>query len=95
MEKCATSITERPIEIPKFTDAEHEAGWWASREGREYVKQNAAGTVKKTGAPKGSREVRQLNRAASVQIALRLPEPDNRQGAGAGHEKRNRIPRPF
>ena len=61
-------------------------GWWAGgrrqirgqggREGREFVKQKAAGTGKKGGAPRGSRLVGQLNKIASVQIALRLPEPD-------------------
>ncbi|HBY58352.1 MAG TPA: hypothetical protein DEH78_00925, partial [Solibacterales bacterium] len=53
-----------------------EADWWPSRECREFVKQKAAGTTKKGGAPRGSRLVGQLNKVASVQIALRLPEPD-------------------
>jgi hypothetical protein len=50
--------------------------WWASREGRAFVKQKTAGTGKKGGAPRGSRLVGQLNKVPSVQIALRLPEPD-------------------
>ena len=53
-----------------------EAHWWASRQGREYVKQKSAGPLKKGSGQKGSRLVGQLNRTASVQIALRLPEPD-------------------
>src|SRR6185369_7039593 len=69
-------MPRKPTEIPKFTNEAEEADWWASRQGREFVEQNAAGTAKKGGAPKGSRLVGQLNRTASVQIALRLPEPD-------------------
>ena len=69
-------MKKKPITIPKFASEAEEADWWASREGREFVKQNAAGLPKKGAAPKGSRLVRQLKRTTSVQIALRLPEPD-------------------
>ncbi len=69
-------MKKKSIEIPKFTREAEEADWWASRQGREFVKQNAAGPAKKGIAPKGSRLVGQLNRTASIQIALRLPEPD-------------------
>ena len=51
-----------------------EATWWASRQGREFLKQKSVEPQKKLA--KGSRLVRQLNQAASVQIALRLPGPD-------------------
>jgi predicted DNA binding CopG/RHH family protein len=64
---------KKTIEIPKFANEEEEAAWWASREGRAFLKLRAA-APKKT--PKGSRLVAQLNRTPSVQIALRLPEPD-------------------
>jgi predicted DNA binding CopG/RHH family protein len=63
----------KTIEIPKFANEEEEANWWASREGRAFLKQKAA-TPKKSA--KGSRLVTQLNKTPSVQIALRLPEPD-------------------
>ena len=66
---------KKPIVMPKFVNEAQEADWWASREGRELVKQKATGTGKKGGAPRGSRLVGQL-KVASVQIALRLPEPD-------------------
>ncbi len=69
-------MKNKPIRIPKFANETEEADWWASREGREFVKQNAAGRVRKGAGPKGSRLVGQLNRTTSVQIALRLPEPD-------------------
>lgn len=69
-------MKKKPITIPKFANGAEEADWWASREGREFVKQNAVGPGKKRPALKGSRLVSQLNRTTSVQIALRLPEPD-------------------
>jgi hypothetical protein len=69
-------MKKKPITIPKFANEPEEADWWASREGREFVKQHAAGSAKKGRASKGSRLVSQLNRTSSVQIALRLPEPD-------------------
>ena len=69
-------MKKKPIVMPKFVNEAKEADWWASREGREFVKQKAAGTGKKGREPRGSRLVGQLNKVASVQIALRLPEPD-------------------
>ena len=69
-------MKKKPIVMPKFVNEAQEADWWASREGREFVKQKLAGTGKKGGVPRGSRLVSQLNKVASVQIALRLPEPD-------------------
>jgi hypothetical protein len=69
-------MKSKPIVMPKFVNEAQEADWWAGREGREFVKQKAAGTTKKGGAPRGSRLVGQLNKVASVQIALRLPKPD-------------------
>jgi hypothetical protein len=68
-------MKKKPIQIPKFTDEGEEADWWASREGREVVKQNA-GPAKKGVSAKGSHLVEKINRTTSVQIALRLPEPD-------------------
>ena len=62
--------------MPKFTNEGEEADWWASGQGREFVKRNTTGPAKKRVALKGSRLVGQLNRSASVQIALHLPEPD-------------------
>src|SRR5690348_7569486 len=70
---CEGNSMVKTIEIPKFANEEEEANWWASREGRAFLKQKAA-TPKKSA--KGSRLVTQLNKTPSVQIALRLPEPD-------------------
>jgi hypothetical protein len=69
-------MKQKPIVMPQFVNEAQEADWWASREGREFVKRKAIGAGKKGGATKGSRFVGQLNKVASVQIALRLPEPD-------------------
>ena len=65
---------KKTLELPAFTNENEEAAWWASRQGREFLKKKVATSAKKPG--KGSRLVSQLNRAPSVQIALRLPEPD-------------------
>jgi predicted DNA binding CopG/RHH family protein len=69
-------MTRKLIAMPKFANESEEADWWASRDGREYVKQKSAEMRQKGVKPKGSRLIAQMNRAASVQIALRLPEPD-------------------
>ena len=71
-----SDVLKKTIQMPKFNNESDEADWWASREDREFVKQKAAGTAKKGGTPRGSGLVGQLNKVASVQIALRLPEPD-------------------
>ena len=60
--------------MPRFLSEEEEATWWASAEGRKFLKQQpAAGSAKQhTGSPL----VNKLGRASRVQIALRLPAPD-------------------
>lgn len=67
-------MKKKMIELPKFANEREEADWWASREGREFLKQASALHGQK--ATKGSRLVGLLNRTASVQIALRLPGSD-------------------
>ena len=56
---------------PRFKNESEEADWWASEEGRAWVRQQASTTK-----PKGSRLVAKLAQPSSVQIALRLPGPD-------------------
>ena len=64
----------KALRVPSFANEDAEAKWWASAAGREFLKrQSAAGTSEKR---KGSPLVARLNRASSVQIALRLPAPD-------------------
>jgi hypothetical protein len=75
------------IVMPKFSNEGQEADWWASRDGREFLKEKAAGTGKKRDAPKGSGLVGQLKKVASVQIALRLPEPDVAQARALAARK--------
>lgn len=60
-------MRKKPIVMPKFVNERKEAEWWASREGREFVRQNAALAEKSKGdAPWGSRLVRRLNTVAGV-----------------------------
>jgi hypothetical protein len=57
--------------IPKFTNEDEEAKWWASAAGRAFLKRQ--------GAPNnriGSQLVGKLNQTSTIQIALRLPGPD-------------------
>jgi predicted DNA binding CopG/RHH family protein len=67
-------MKKKALVPPKFANEDQEATWWASREGREFLKQKTETAQRKT--VKGSRLVGRLNRTASVQIALRLPGPD-------------------
>jgi predicted DNA binding CopG/RHH family protein len=60
--------------IPKFANEQEEAKWWASPQGREFVKKQSARRTKKGAG--GSKLVAKLAQANSVQIALRLPSPD-------------------
>ena len=65
----------KTIELPAFSNEGEEASWWASRQGRAFLKQQSAAVPQKR-ATRGSHLVARLNRTRSVQIALRLPEPD-------------------
>ena len=75
-------MNRNKVEIPKFKNESQEADWWASKPGRDYVKQRSASVKSKGTGTKGSRLVAKLNKAAklnkksSVQIAIRLPEQD-------------------
>ena len=60
--------------IPKFANERDEAKWWASAEGRAFLKQKSA--AQRGNGLGGSKLVTKLVRASSVQIALRLPSPD-------------------
>ncbi len=58
--------------MPAFATESAEADWWASDEGREFLKQQTADAKNRKGSPL----VNKLSRKSSVQIALRLPSPD-------------------
>ncbi len=66
---------ENKVVMPEFKSESEEADWWASQEGRSFVRQESA-ALEPGQKPKGSRLAANLNRANSVQIALRLPESD-------------------
>ena len=70
-------MSRTTIEMPHFKNEYEEANWWASPEGRAYVKQKSAGA--KGTKVAGSSLVAALNKKTSVQIAIRLPEADLRQ----------------
>jgi len=66
--------TKQTRKIPGFEGEDEEAKWWASREGRAFIKRQSAAISSRK--QKGSALVTNLNGAASVQMALRLPAPD-------------------
>lgn len=60
--------------LPKFASEQAEAKWWASPEGRRFLKEQP---LKRASKPAGgSALVAKLVKVNSVQIALRLPSPD-------------------
>jgi predicted DNA binding CopG/RHH family protein len=67
---------KKQTDIPKFKNEGEEADWWASRTGRDYVKQRSAEAQSKGTKPAGSRLVARLAKKSSVQIAIRIPEGD-------------------
>jgi len=66
--------TPKPPKMPKFRNENEEAKWWASAKGRDFLK--AQPSSRNPGERRGSPLTSALTRAASVQIALRLPAPD-------------------
>jgi predicted DNA binding CopG/RHH family protein len=60
--------------IPVFASEAEEAEWWASADGRDFLRSQPLGT--KPARPAGSKLVAKFTKAASIQIALRLPSPD-------------------
>jgi hypothetical protein len=64
------------VKAPNLRNGSQEADWWASRAGREYVKQKSADARAKGIRIRGSALVARLNKTKSVQIAIRLPEDD-------------------
>lgn len=79
-----TETVPKLSKVPKFVNESAEAKWWASAEGREFLKQQSGYATKR---PKGSPLVANLNRGSSVQIALRLPAPDLAKAREIAHRK--------
>jgi predicted DNA binding CopG/RHH family protein len=69
-------MSGKKIEMPLFKTEAEEADWWASAEGRAYLKQKSADSRLSRTKAKGSSLVAALNKQTSVQIAIRLPEAD-------------------
>jgi predicted DNA binding CopG/RHH family protein len=67
-------MKKRIAQAPKFADEDQEAKWWASPGGREFLKQQSADHAAQR--QRGSPLAAKLGKASSIQIALRLPEPD-------------------
>ena len=63
----------KTAQVPKFANEGDEANWWASEDGRQFLKAESTRQREKT---PGSKLVAKLAMANSVQIALRLPSPD-------------------
>ena len=63
---CTNQMRTKTMTVTVFKSESDEADWWASREGRSFIKQKI----------EGSPLVARLNKTASVQIALGLPETD-------------------
>lgn len=66
----------KPMSMPVFRNESEEADWWASKEGRAFLKQKSAVSQRTKKKSEGSPLVTRLNKTNSVQIALRLPEAD-------------------
>ena len=80
-------MNKKTPRIPKFKTESEEADWWASRAGRDYVKQKSARAQSKGIEARGSSLVAKLNRKPSVQIAIRLPEADLAQARKLAERK--------
>jgi predicted DNA binding CopG/RHH family protein len=69
-------MNKKTPDVPKFKGESEEADWWASRAGKEYVKQKSADAQSEGNKARGSSLVAKLNQKSSVQIAIRLPQAD-------------------
>ena len=80
-------MNKKSVQMPKFRSESEEADWWASPEGRAYVKQKSAEALSKRIKARGSRLVAKLGKKKSVQIAIRLPEADLAQARTIAERK--------
>lgn len=80
-------MRRKTIGMPRFETESQEADWWASRAGREYVKQKSAEARSRGTKVTGSSLVAKLNRKSSVQIAIRLPVADLAQARKIAERK--------
>jgi hypothetical protein len=59
-------MKKKPVKVPKFSDEGDEADWWASPEGREFVRTRAWRARAAGEIVKGSRLVAKLNGRLTV-----------------------------
>jgi predicted DNA binding CopG/RHH family protein len=64
------------VEMPKFSNESDEADWWASRAGKQFVKEKSASAQAAGKKVRGSRLLARVNQKSTVQIAIRLPQND-------------------
>ena len=84
----------KPTDIPKFGNEAEEADWWASRQGREFVKRKSAEPLKKGAAPKGSRLVAPTESDADRSDSVAIARTGHNEGAGDCFAQRRGIPDP-
>lgn len=66
----------KEIELPRFKSESEEADWWASREGRGFLKRQAEENKAKGVKVRASGALAKMQKKASIQIAIRLPQAD-------------------
>jgi len=71
-----SDVLKKSIQMPKFKNESDEADWWASREGRAYVKRQSTAASSKGAKATGSHLIDRIAKKSSIQIALRLPQGD-------------------
>ena len=80
-------MKKKSVKMPKFRTGSEEADWWASPDGRAYVKQKSVESQSKQIKAAGSSLVATFNKKNSVQIAIRLPEADLAQARKIAERK--------
>lgn len=78
-------MSRKAIQMPRFKNESAEADWWASQEGRAYLKQKSA--EGKGVRARGSSLVANLSEKKSIQIAIRLPGGDLAQAREIAQRK--------
>jgi predicted DNA binding CopG/RHH family protein len=80
-------MPKQETNIPKFRSESAEADWWASAEGRAFVKRKSKELEAKGLKPAGSKLVARMNREKSASITMRLSLADiERARKLAGHK---------
>lgn len=80
-------MSKNALHMPKFKNESAEADWWASSEGRAYLKQKSAEARPRGTKASGSSLVAGLNEKKSIQIAIRLPGGDLAQAREIAQRK--------